>query len=80
MAGVTSPPTVTGDDGRAMARFVANVRGWQDVTASISQVPDHRLHLLPAERDSQASAAQGGVAARSPSRDAPPYEDRRHWA
>ena len=61
MAGVTSPPTVTGDDGRAMARFAANARGWQDVTATISQVPDHRLHVLPARRGSQASAAQGGV-------------------
>lgn len=61
VAGVASPPTVTGDDGRAMARFVADARGWQDVTATVSQVPDHRLHVLPAERDSQASAARGGV-------------------
>ena len=61
MAGVASPPTVTGDDGRAVARFAADARGWQDVTATVSEVPEHRLHLWPAERDSQASAAEGGA-------------------
>jgi hypothetical protein len=61
MAGVASPPTVTGDDGRAVARFAADARGWQDVSATVTQVPDHLLHAWPAERDAQASAAEGGV-------------------
>lgn len=61
VAGVEAAPTVTGDDGRAMARFAAGARGWQDVAATVGQVPDHRLHVLPAERDAEASAAQGGV-------------------
>jgi hypothetical protein len=61
MAGASSAPTVTGDDGRAVARFAADVRGWQDVTATIGQVPEHRLHTWTAERDKQASAAEGGA-------------------
>lgn len=61
MSGITSAPLVTGDDGRAVARFAADTRGWQDVAATVSQVPDHRLHAWPAERHGQASAAEGGA-------------------
>lgn len=52
---------VTGDDGRAVGRFPATARGWQEVTATVGNVPDHRLHLWPAEKRGQAAAAEGGA-------------------
>lgn len=61
MSGAAPATAVTGDDGRAVARFAARARGWQDVSATVSQVPEHRLHVWAAEKDGQASAAEGGV-------------------
>ncbi len=61
MSGAAPVSAVTGDDGRAVARFAAQTRGWQDVSATVSQVPEHRLHAWAAEKDGQASAAEGGV-------------------
>ena len=61
MSGHPSAPAVTGDDGRAVARFAADARGWQDVIGTVSQVPEHRLHTWAAEKRRQASAAEGGV-------------------
>ncbi len=52
---------VTGDDGRAVARFPAPVRGWHKVTARVRQVPDHRIHLRGPVRPRQAAAAVGGT-------------------
>ena len=52
---------VTGDDGVALARFPAPVAGWQQIAATVSQVPEHRLHLLVPKRRHQATAAVGGV-------------------
>ena len=61
MSGVAPVSAVTGDDGRAVARFAAQMRGWQDVSATVSQVPEHRLHAWAAKKGRQASAAEGGV-------------------
>ena len=61
MAGAEPLTAVTGDDGRALGRFPANARGWQEVTATVDGVPDHRLHLWPAEKKGQAAAAEGGA-------------------
>lgn len=59
-AGATAVETVSGDDGRAVARFAAPQPGWRGVTATVGKVPEHRLHLrLPVRRD-QAAAAEGG--------------------
>lgn len=52
---------VTGDDGRAVARFAARRPGWHGITATVREVPEHRLHLrLPVRRD-EATAAEGGT-------------------
>ena len=61
MAGAEPLTAVTGDDGRALGRFPADARGWQEVTATVGGVPDHRLHLWPAEKKRQAAAAEGGA-------------------
>ncbi len=74
MSGAEPLSSVTGDDGRAVVRFAAAARGWQDVTATVRNVPDHVLHVFPAERQGQAAAAEGGsrrtivVSSRSPGR------------
>lgn len=52
---------VTGSDGRALARFAAPQRGWQTVTATVEQVPEHRLHMRSPKRSGEAAAAEGGV-------------------
>jgi hypothetical protein len=61
MTGAEPRTAVTGDDGRAIGRFPATARGWQEVTATVGNVPDHRLHLWPAEKKGQAAAAEGGA-------------------
>ncbi|MCW2738444.1 Ig-like domain-containing protein [Nocardioides sp.] len=61
MPGAEPVASVTGDDGRAVARFAASTPGWQDVTATVGQVPEHRLHTWTAQRSTQASAAEGGA-------------------
>jgi hypothetical protein len=61
MGGSEPVRAVTGDDGRALGRFPADARGWQEVTATVDNVPDHRLHLWPAEKRRQAAAAEGGA-------------------
>lgn len=61
MSGAAPVTAVTGDDGRAVARFAAQARGWQDVSATVTQVPEHRLRAWSAEKNGQASAAEGGV-------------------
>ncbi|WP_374456878.1 hypothetical protein [Nocardioides sp.] len=61
MAGSDPREAVTGDDGRAVARFAADARGWQGVTAEVAHVPEHRLRVRLPDRKSQASAAEGGV-------------------
>ena len=74
MSGAQALTSVTGDDGRAVGRFAAASRGWQEVTATVGKVPDHRLHVWPPERKGQAAAAEGGsrrrvvVSARAPVR------------
>ncbi|MDH2414735.1 hypothetical protein [Nocardioides sp. CER19] len=52
---------VTGDNGRAVARFAAPRPGWRRITATVGQVPEHRLHLRLPIRSRQAAAAEGGV-------------------
>lgn len=61
MSGAEPKAVVTGDDGRAVGRFPATSRGWQEVTATVSGVPDHRLHVWPPEKKGQAAAAEGGA-------------------
>jgi len=61
MSGAEPLDSVTGDDGRAIARFAANARGWQDVTAEVHQVPEHRLVMRVPEKEGQAAAAEGGA-------------------
>jgi hypothetical protein len=60
-AGEAPVAGVTGDDGRAVARFPAGQRGWRDVAATVHEVPEHRLLLRAPVRRRQASAAEGGV-------------------
>ena len=52
---------VTGDNGRAVARFAESQAGWKTVTATVRSVPEHRLHLRPPVRRDQATAAEGGI-------------------
>lgn len=52
---------VTGSDGRALARFAAPHSGWQTVTATVEQVPEHRLFVHSPQRRGEAAAAEGGV-------------------
>ena len=59
--GAATVHAVTGDDGRAVAHFPATQQGWQDVTASVGQVPEHRLYLRRPVKRGQAAAAEGGV-------------------
>ena len=59
--GAATVQTVTGDDGRAVAHFSATQQGWQDVTASVGEVPEHRLYLRSPVKRGQAAAAEGGV-------------------
>ena len=59
-AGATPVEAVSGDDGRAVARFGAPQPGWRTVTATVGKVPDHRLHLRRPVRRGQATAAEGG--------------------
>ena len=59
--GAATVKTVTGDNGRAVAHFPATQQGWQDVTASVGEVPEHRLYLRRPVKRGQASAAEGGV-------------------
>ena len=61
MPGSAPVDGVTGDDGRAVARFPASQRGWQEVTASVGEVPEHRLLLREPVKRTQAAAAEGGV-------------------
>ncbi|MDR7253273.1 hypothetical protein J2X46_002258 [Nocardioides sp. BE266] len=61
MAGADPREAVTGDDGQAVARFSADARGWQGVTATVAHVPEHRLRLRSPDRKGQASSAEGGV-------------------
>jgi hypothetical protein len=60
MGGGVPREAVTGDDGRAVARFAAHARGWHDVTATVDHVPEHLLHLRSPERRRQAAAVEGG--------------------
>ena len=59
--GAATVQTVTGDDGRAVAHFPATQPGWQDVTATVGEVPEHRLYLRMPVKRGQATAAEGGV-------------------
>ena len=59
--GAATVHAVTGDDGRAVAQFPATQQGWQDVTASVGQVPEHRIYLRRPVKRGQAVAAEGGV-------------------
>jgi hypothetical protein len=52
---------VTGDDGRALVRLAAPLAGWRTVVAEVGQVPLHWLRVRGADRERQASAAEGGV-------------------
>ena len=61
MSGERSVEAVTGDNGRAVARFAAGARGWRDVTATVTQVPEHRLLVRSPVRRRQATAAEAGV-------------------
>jgi hypothetical protein len=60
-AGATAIDAVTGDNGRAVARFAEPQPGWQRVTATVRNVPEHRLHLRLPIRQGEASAAGGGI-------------------
>ncbi len=59
--GAAAVEAVTGDDGRAVARFAVTQPGWHGVTATVRGVPEHRIHLRLPVRPEQAAAAEGGV-------------------
>ncbi|KQW52462.1 hypothetical protein ASC77_24050 [Nocardioides sp. Root1257] len=59
--GAEAIQAVTGDDGRAVARFSQSHAGWQRVTATVRQVPEHRLRLRMPVRQGEAAAAEGGA-------------------
>lgn len=61
MAGADPRGAVTGDDGQAVARFSAEARGWQGVSAEVGHVPEHRLRLRAPDRRGQAFSAEGGI-------------------
>jgi hypothetical protein len=60
-AGATAIDAVTGDNGKAVGRFAELQSGWQRVTATVRNVPEHRIHLRLPVRQDEASAAEGGV-------------------
>ena len=60
-AGAAEIDAVTGDDGRAVTRFAASQPGWHRITATVRNVPEHRLHLRLPIRPGQAAAAEGGI-------------------
>ena len=60
-AGAAPVQAVTGDNGKAVTRFAVPQPGSQRVTATVRQVPEHRLHLRLPVRRGQAAAAEGGV-------------------
>jgi hypothetical protein len=60
-SGAEAVEAVTGDNGKAVTRFAASQPGWHRITASVRQVPEHRLHLRLPVRRGQAAAAEGGV-------------------
>jgi hypothetical protein len=60
-AGAEAVEAVTGDNGKAVTRFEAAEPGWHRITATVRQVPEHRLHLRLPVRRGQAAAAEGGV-------------------
>lgn len=60
-AGAAAVKAVTGDNGRAVARFPASRPGRERITATVRQVPEHRLLLRLPVRQGQAAAAEGGV-------------------
>lgn len=60
-AGASAVAAVTGDNGRAVARFAASKPGWHPITATVRRVPEHRLHLRLPVRPGEATAAEGGI-------------------
>src|SRR3954453_21729062 len=52
---------VTGDNGKAVTRFAVSQPGSHRITATVRQVPEHRLHLRLPVRQGQAAGAEGGV-------------------
>jgi hypothetical protein len=60
-AGAETVEAVTGDNGKAVTRFAVSQPGSQRITATVRQVPEHRLHLRVPVRQGQAAAAEGGV-------------------
>jgi hypothetical protein len=59
--GAPAVEAVTGDNGKAVARFAVTDPGWHRVTAKVRDVPEDRLHLRLPVRKGQAAAAEGGV-------------------
>ncbi len=59
--GAPAVEAVTGDDGKAVTRFAAPQPGWHRITATVREVPEHRLRLRLPVRQGQAAAAEGGV-------------------
>ncbi|HEX5087113.1 MAG TPA: Ig-like domain-containing protein [Nocardioides sp.] len=59
--GAPDVEAVTGDNGKAVARFAVTEPGWHRVTAKVRDVPEDRLHLRLPVRHGQAAAAEGGV-------------------
>lgn len=60
-AGAETVEAVTGDNGKAVTRFAVPQPGSPRITATVRQVPEHRLHLRVPVRRGQAAAAEGGV-------------------
>jgi hypothetical protein len=60
-AGAPAVEAVTGDNGKAVTRFAVSQQGLHRITATVRQVPEHRLHLRLPVRQGQAAAAEGGV-------------------
>ena len=60
-AGAAAVEAVTGDNGRAVTRFAVSQPGWHRITATVREVPEHRLQLRLPVRQGQAAAAEGGV-------------------
>jgi hypothetical protein len=60
-AGDAAVKAVTGDNGKAVTRFAVSQPGQHRITATVRQVPEHRLHLRLPVRQGQAAAAEAGV-------------------
>ena len=76
-AGAAAVEAVTGDNGRAVTRFAVSQPGWHRITATVREVPEHRLHLRLPVRQRQAALPREASGGSSPPAREPPYEVHR---